>query len=46
MLLNGYTDVQSAIDAVNEGNVFRFLTKPCEREMLQQAIKAGLLQYG
>jgi response regulator RpfG family c-di-GMP phosphodiesterase len=45
MLLTGYTDLDAAMAAVNEGNIFRFLTKPCEKEVLVQAISAGLAQY-
>ena len=33
MLLTGYTDLKAAIDAVNEGNIFRFLTKPSSKEV-------------
>lgn len=45
MLLTGYTDLNAAMDAVNEGNIFRFLAKPCEKEVLASAIHAGLAQY-
>lgn len=45
MLLTGYTDLNAAMDAVNEGNIFRFLTKPCEKETLGKAITTGLVQY-
>jgi CheY-like chemotaxis protein len=45
MILTGYTDINAAMDAVNEGNIFRFLTKPCEREVLAKAITSGLVQY-
>jgi response regulator RpfG family c-di-GMP phosphodiesterase len=45
MLLTGYTDMNAAMDAVNEGNIFRFLTKPCEKEVLGKAITGGLVQY-
>jgi response regulator RpfG family c-di-GMP phosphodiesterase len=45
MLLTGYTDLDAAMAAVNEGNIFRFLTKPCEKQVLVQTISAGLLQY-
>src|SRR5580700_10107556 len=34
MMLTGYADVQTALSAVNEGNIFRFLTKPCSKEVL------------
>jgi response regulator RpfG family c-di-GMP phosphodiesterase len=45
MVLSGYADMQSAIEAVNEGNIFRFLTKPCTRELLVSALDAGIAQY-
>ena len=45
MLLTGYTDLGAAIEAINEGNIFRFLTKPCEPELLANAITAGIQQY-
>jgi FixJ family two-component response regulator len=45
MLLTGYTDLSAAIDAVNEGNIFRFLTKPCEKEALVSAINIGLAEH-
>lgn len=35
MLLTGQTDMQSAIQAVNEGQIFRFLTKPCPPKQLK-----------
>lgn len=45
MVLTGNADMQTCIDAVNEGSVFRFLTKPCSPEAMAQAIQAGLDQY-
>jgi CheY-like chemotaxis protein len=45
LLLTGQTDVESAILAVNEGHVFRFLTKPCAPEALSAAIAAGVAQH-
>ena len=45
MMLTGYADVQTALGAVNEGNIFRFLTKPCSKETLTNALSAGLTQY-
>jgi len=45
MLLTGYTDLSAAIDAVNDGNIFRFLTKPCRKEILLEAINLGVVQY-
>jgi len=45
ILLTGDADITAAIEAVNEGNVFRFLTKPCPPEMLAKALEAGVRQY-
>ena len=45
MMITGYADLQTAIDAVNEGNIFRFLTKPCPPETLAKTLRAGIEQY-
>jgi DNA-binding NtrC family response regulator len=45
MLLTGYKDINQAIEAVNEGRIFRYLTKPCEKKDLVSAIELGLAQY-
>lgn len=45
MMLTGRADLETAVDAVNEGNVFRFLTKPCPPETLMRALEAGIRHY-
>jgi len=45
IMLTGNADQQTAIDAVNEGHIFRFLTKPCAPEILIAAVTAGIEQY-
>lgn len=45
MLLTGYTDLSAAIEAVNQGNIFRFLTKPCDKTVLTKALADGLEQH-
>src|SRR5258708_1147011 len=45
ILLPGYTDMGAAMEAVNEGNIFRFLTKPCAKEVLVAAVNSGAEQY-
>ncbi len=45
MMLTGCADQETAIDAVNEGNIFRFLTKPCPPETLAKALAAGIEQH-
>jgi len=38
IVLSGYTELNSVIDAVNHGEVYKFLTKPWEDEALCQVI--------
>jgi len=45
ILLTGYTDIADAISAVNHGRIFRFLTKPCEREVLHASVRDALRQH-
>jgi response regulator RpfG family c-di-GMP phosphodiesterase len=44
MLLTGNVDLEGAIKVVNEGNIFRFLTKPCPPEILGRAVEDALAQ--
>jgi response regulator RpfG family c-di-GMP phosphodiesterase len=45
MLLTGQADVASAIAAINEGRIFRFLTKPCAPQVLVASVEAAVDQY-
>jgi len=45
MMLTGQADLQAASEAVNEGNIFRFLFKPCPQEVLTKALGDGIRQY-
>jgi CheY-like chemotaxis protein len=45
IMLTGNQDQATAIQALNEGHVFRFLTKPCQSADLTKAVEAGLRQY-
>jgi response regulator RpfG family c-di-GMP phosphodiesterase len=45
MMLTGNADLPTAIEAINQGQIFRFLTKPCSGDQLTQALDAGLRQY-
>jgi len=39
IVLSGYTELQSVTDAINEGSIYRFLTKPWEDEQLREHIR-------
>ena len=45
MLLTGYADSDAAAQAVNDGQIFRFLTKPCDRDELKRACAGALAQH-
>ncbi len=45
IMLTGNADQQTAMDAINEGHIFRFLTKPCPAESLTKALEAGIQKY-
>ncbi|SFF61883.1 HD domain-containing phosphohydrolase [Blastococcus tunisiensis] len=42
ILLTGQADTQAAITAVNEGQIYRFLTKPCPPEVLLEEIGSAV----
>lgn len=45
MMLTGNADLQTAMHAVNEGNIFRFLTKPCQKATMEWALTDAIKQY-
>lgn len=45
LVLTGQADIQSAIAAVNDGQIFRFLTKPCPPPLLIKALEAATEQH-
>jgi len=45
MMLTGCSETEVAINAVNEGKIFRFLTKPCPPDVLGRALTEGIEQY-
>src|ERR1700733_7267240 len=44
LLLTGHADVDAAMEAVNEGHIFRFLRKPCPPNVIQLAL-AGAVEH-
>jgi ActR/RegA family two-component response regulator len=45
VILTGNADLETAIGAINEGSIFRFLIKPCDREVMAKTLTAALMQY-
>ena len=45
MMLTGYVELENAMNAVNRGHVFRFLTKPCPIDLLRKSLEEGIDQY-
>ena len=45
ILLTGNVDLEAAVRVVNEGNIFRFLIKPCPTDILSKALEDALAIY-
>jgi response regulator RpfG family c-di-GMP phosphodiesterase len=45
MMLTGFAEIQAVIEAINQGNIFRFLTKPCSSDVMFRALEDGIRQY-
>jgi CheY-like chemotaxis protein len=45
MILSGQAELRQTIAAVNEGHIYRFLSKPCPAEQLLAAVRDGINQH-
>jgi response regulator RpfG family c-di-GMP phosphodiesterase len=45
MVFTGYSDVKAVIDAVNEGHIFRYITKPWDPEELRAVLHQACDEY-
>ena len=45
IMLTGHADLDTALEALNQGLVFRFLTKPCPTDVIAKAVESGLEHY-
>jgi response regulator RpfG family c-di-GMP phosphodiesterase len=45
LMLTGNADQGTAMEAVNRGAIFRFLTKPCDSELLGQTLDLAVRQH-
>lgn len=45
ILMTGHADLTTAVEAINVGEVFRFIVKPWENEALIRTVEEGLAHY-
>ncbi len=45
IVLTGYADVDTAIEAINRGHVYHFMSKPWEARELRQVVRRGLERF-
>jgi PAS domain S-box-containing protein len=45
IVLSGYTDLQSITDAINQGAIYKFLTKPWNETELQTLLETAFAEY-
>lgn len=45
LLLTGYTDLQAVIDSVNQGSIYRYITKPWDPDDLASAVRMAFSRH-
>ncbi|MFA7381975.1 MAG: EAL domain-containing protein [Desulfurivibrionaceae bacterium] len=45
MILSGYAELDTVIQAINEGAIYKFFSKPCDMEQLRGQIRDAFLYY-
>ncbi len=45
ILLTGFADLKTAMDGVNQGNIFRLLSKPCPPDVMTKSLVEAIKQY-
>lgn len=45
LLFTGYADMKAVVDAINQGNVYRYITKPWDPDELQTVIRQAAEHY-
>src|SRR5882757_10681834 len=45
IIFTGYADINAVIEAINQGNVFRYVTKPWDPDQLLAALREAGEQY-
>ena len=42
LLFTAYADIRAVVDAINQGNVFRYLAKPCDPDFLAAVVRQAV----
>ncbi len=45
LIFTGYADIKTVIDAINQGHVYRYITKPWDPEELVQSLREAGHRY-
>ena len=45
LLFTGYADLKAVIDAINQGNIYRYITKPWDPDELMSVIREAVQRY-
>lgn len=45
LMITGYTDIESVIDAINRGHVYRYVSKPWDPSELESMVRQAAEQY-
>jgi len=45
IILTGYSDIKAVIDSINQGNVYRYLTKPWDTDELEYVVDKAFEQF-
>lgn len=45
MVLSGYTDLKSVTDAINEGAIYKFLTKPWDDRQIRDVVRQAFMEH-
>lgn len=46
IILSGYADLESVIDAINRGAIYRFYKKPWDGDSLREGVRSAFRDYG
>lgn len=45
MILSGYADFDAVRDAINDGHIYKFLSKPWDNSVLRENVQDAIIQY-